>query len=59
MEIRCARCGKKLGEKHYMIQTFVYLGSQSPRRDICKNCYDAFINFMALGYNVNFDGGMR
>lgn len=42
----CARCGKKLEKKHYMIQAFVYLGSQSPRRDICKNCYDAFIDFM-------------
>lgn len=46
MEIKCARCGKKLKEKHYMIQTFVYLGYQSPRRDICKNCHDAFIDFM-------------
>lgn len=46
MEIKCARCGKKLNEKHYLIQTIVYLGNQSPRRDICSECYNAFIDFM-------------
>ena len=46
MEIKCARCGQKLNEKKYLIQTIIYLGSNSPRMNLCKDCYDAFRDFM-------------
>ncbi len=46
IEIRCARCGKKLSERKYMVQIIEYLGSWNPRDDICEDCYQAFINFM-------------
>lgn len=46
MEIRCARCRKKISKRKYIIQIIEYLGDWYPREDICEDCYRAFINFM-------------
>ena len=46
METKCKRCGKKIPEKHYMIQVIVYLSNKHyPRHSICKECYESFIEW--------------
>lgn len=52
MDIKCVRCGKKIPEKHYLIQSIIYLGKSSKRLNICKECYDSFIDWLE-----EFDGG--
>lgn len=40
--IRCARCGAPINEKHYLIQHMEYIGKTTPRLDICDNCNESF-----------------
>ena len=46
MEIKCIRCKKKLNERHYLIQTIVYLGTSSKRMDLCPECFDDFRDWL-------------
>lgn len=46
MEIKCARCGKKLEKKHYMLQVAEYLGELQPRVDICDDCFKSYTIWM-------------
>ena len=46
MDVKCIRSGKKIPERHYLIQTIVYLGKSSKRRDLCENCYQDFIDWI-------------
>ncbi len=49
MEFRCHRCNKIMSSKKYMIQPIVYLGDIGPRYNVCENCYQGFMNWMASG----------
>ena len=44
--LHCYRCGKRIPEKHHMIQNIVYLGDPGPRHDICEDCYVSFLNWL-------------
>lgn len=46
MEVKCIRCGKKIQERHFLIQTIIYLGSSSKRMDLCPECFDDFRNWL-------------
>lgn len=46
--IKCARCGAVILEKHHLIQHMEYMGQSSPRLDICDTCNESFKYWLAL-----------
>lgn len=47
MEVKCARCEKKLEEIKYLIQASIYLGDTSKRLPICDKCYSEFTAWLS------------
>lgn len=41
-QLKCARCGAVIKDKHYLIQHIEYLSQASPRLDICDSCNESF-----------------
>lgn len=47
-ELKCARCGAIMKDKHYLIQNMEYMGKASPRLDICDACNESFKYWLSL-----------
>ena len=47
-QLKCARCGAVIKDKHHLIQHMEYLGQASPRLDICDSCNESFKYWLAL-----------
>ena len=45
-EVYCARCGKKLNGKKWMVQIVEYLGVYGERMPICENCYASLMKWL-------------
>lgn len=41
--LKCARCGKIIPEKHWLIQDMEYLGEGSSRLPICEECHESLL----------------